>query len=101
MKLKMAAVSIYVKMSNVMLALSVFLLSARYWLEEYYYYGESLYINYEAVGILLPMALCCLVTAFVLLHCSSYLTRYGTASRYLKRLAAVGCLIGGRTIIMS
>ena len=96
----MTNLSIYVKMSNVMLALSVFLLLNSYWLEDYYYYGKSVNINYpyEAVGILMPMALCCLVTAFILLHCSSYLTRYGTN---LKGLAAVGCLIGGRTIIMS
>ena len=41
----MASVSIYMKMSNVTLALSVFLLSTRYLLQEFYYYGESVYIN--------------------------------------------------------
>ena len=90
----MAAVSIYVKMSKAMLALSVFLLSARYWLQESYYYGESLYINYEAVGILLPMALCCLSTSFICLYSVSYLVnRWFT--KCLKILAVAGCFIGG------
>ena len=93
----MAAVSVYVKMSNVMLALSVFLLSARYWLAEYYYYGQSVYINYEAVGILLPVSLCCLATSLICLYSESYFVNR-TATKCLKTVAVVGSSIGGKIL---
>ena len=92
----MAAVSIYVTMSKVMLALSVFLLSARYKLYENYY-GLSLYINYEAVGVLLPVALCWLATSFICLYLAPHVVNR-MATMCLKILAAVGCFIGGEII---
>ena len=56
-----------------------------------------MYVNYEAVGILLPMALCCLSTSFICLYSASYLVnRWFT--KCLKILAAAGCFIGGEMI---
>ena len=81
-------------MSLVMLALSIFLLSARYDLPDYQ--GEhDLLLYYESIDIFLPFALYCLVAAFILLYGTSYL-RNGRASKCLRILAAVECFTGGK-----
>ena len=91
--------SIYVNMSCVMLALSIFLLSARYDLPDFYLEGHGKLINYEFIEMLLPAALFCLVTAFVLLYWTSYL-RNARASKCLKIVAAVECFKGGKMSII-
>ena len=87
-------VSIYVNMSCVMLALSILLLSARYDLPDSYQRCHDLFRYCESTDMLLPFALFCLVTAFVLLYWTSYL-RSGRVSKCLKILAAVECFKGG------
>ena len=86
-------------MSCVMLAVSIFLLSARYDLPDFYCEGHSKLINYEYISMLLPAALFCLVTAFILLYWTSYL-RNVRASKCLKILAAVECFKGGEMSII-
>ena len=66
-------VSIYVNMSCVMLAMSIFLLSARYDLPDFYHEGHDILLNYEDNAMLLRLALFCLVTGFILLYWTSYL----------------------------
>ena len=81
-------------MSLVMLALSIFLLSARYDLPDYQ--GEhDLLVYYESIDIFVPFALYCLVPAFILLYVTSYL-RNGKAPECLKKLEVVECFIGGK-----
>ena len=93
----MAADSVCAKMSFVILALSVFLLSARYGLKDFYHSGHSFFIDNKVTEILLPSALCCLVTSFIFLYWTSYLDN-GRLCKWLRILSSVECFIGGENI---